>query len=70
MLLRSAAGEEDLPIVHEDLYERSVRLFQDAVAGRGAPAASGEDGVRSLGVALATFEAARSARETPIDFGA
>jgi 1,5-anhydro-D-fructose reductase (1,5-anhydro-D-mannitol-forming) len=70
VLLRSVAGEESLPIVHEDLYERSVRLFQDAVAGRGAPAASGEDGVRSLGVALATLEAARSARETTIDVGA
>jgi 1,5-anhydro-D-fructose reductase (1,5-anhydro-D-mannitol-forming) len=67
VLLRSAAGEEILPIAHEDLYQRSVRLFQDAVAGRGAPAASGEDGVRSLAVALATLEAARSARETTID---
>ena len=70
VLLRSAAGEENLPIAHENLYARSVRLFQDAVAGRGAPAATGEDGVRSLGVALATLEAARSARETTIDAGA
>jgi 1,5-anhydro-D-fructose reductase (1,5-anhydro-D-mannitol-forming) len=70
VLLRSAAGEENLPIAHEDLYERSVRLFQDAVAGHGAPAASGEDGVRSLAVALATLEAARSAREATIDVGA
>ena len=64
VLLRSAAGEASLPIAHENLYARSVRLFQDAVAGRGAPAASGEDGVRSLAVALATLEAARAARET------
>ena len=67
VLLRSAAGEESLPLAHEDLYVRSVRLFQDAVAGRGAPAASGEDGVRSLAVALATLEAARSAREAAVD---
>jgi len=70
VLLRTAAGEESLAVVHEDLYARSVRLFQDAVAGRGAPAATGEDGVRSLAVALATLEAARSARETPIDVSA
>ncbi len=67
VLLRTTAGEENLTIVHEDLYARSVRLFQEAVAGRGAPAATGEDGVRSLSVALATLEAARLARETPID---
>jgi 1,5-anhydro-D-fructose reductase (1,5-anhydro-D-mannitol-forming) len=66
VLLRTAAGVENLAVVHEDLYARSVRLFQDAVAGRGAPAATGEDGVRSLSVALATLESARSARETPI----
>ena len=65
--LRSAKGEEPLPLAHESLYARSVRLFQDAVAGRGAPAASGEDGVKSLSVALSALEAARSGRETPID---
>ena len=59
-----------MAVAHEDLYARSVRLFQDAVAGRGAPAATGEDGVRSLAVALATLEAARSARETAIDIRA
>jgi 1,5-anhydro-D-fructose reductase (1,5-anhydro-D-mannitol-forming) len=68
VLLRSAAGEESLKISHENLYARSVRLFEDAVAGRGAPAASGEDGVKSLSVAVATLEAARSGAETAIDF--
>jgi 1,5-anhydro-D-fructose reductase (1,5-anhydro-D-mannitol-forming) len=67
ILLRTASGEELLPLAHEKLYDRSVRLFQDAVAGRGAPSATGEDGVKSLSVALSTLEAARSARETPID---
>jgi len=65
--LRSANGEEALPLAHESLYARSVRLFQEAVAGRGQPAASGEDGVKSLSVALATIEAARDGRETAID---
>jgi 1,5-anhydro-D-fructose reductase (1,5-anhydro-D-mannitol-forming) len=67
VLLRNEAGEERLPVEHENLYDRSVRLFQDAVAGRGAPAATGEDGVRSLAVALATLEAARAGRETAVD---
>jgi len=65
--LRDATGEKPLAIAHDDLYARSVRLFQDAIAGRGAPAATGEDGVRSLAVALAAKEAARSGRETAID---
>ena len=65
--LRSAKGEEPLRIEHENLYARSVRLFQEAVAGRGAPAATGEDGVKSLSVALAALEAARAGRETAVD---
>ena len=67
VLLRTAAGEESLSLQHENLYARSVRLFQDAVAARGAPSATGEDGVKSLSVAVATLEAARSRAETPID---
>jgi 1,5-anhydro-D-fructose reductase (1,5-anhydro-D-mannitol-forming) len=67
VVLRSARGEEALPLAHENLYVRSVRLFQEAVAGRGQPAATGEDGVKSLSVALATLEAARSGRESAID---
>lgn len=67
VLLRTAKGEEQLPIKHENLYERSVRLFQDAVAGKGAPAATGEDGIKSLAVALAALEAAHSGRQTAVD---
>ena len=70
VVLRAATGEESLAIAHENLYERSVRLFQDAIAGRGAPAATGEDGVRSLAIALAALEAARTGRETNIDANA
>jgi 1,5-anhydro-D-fructose reductase (1,5-anhydro-D-mannitol-forming) len=67
VLLRNAAGTQKLNIAHESLYARSVRLFQDAIAGRGSPAATGEDGVRSLAVALAALEATRSGRETQIE---
>ncbi len=56
-----------LKLDHEDLYARSVRLFQQAVEGKGAPAATGEDGVKSLSVALSTLAAARSRAEAAID---
>jgi 1,5-anhydro-D-fructose reductase (1,5-anhydro-D-mannitol-forming) len=67
VILRDAKGEAPLPLAHESLYARSVRLFQEAVAGRGAPAATGEDGVRSLAFALAAREAARSGREAKVE---
>jgi len=67
VLLRTANGEEQLRLDHENLYARSVRLFQDAVAGRGAPAATGEDGIKSLSVAISALAAARSGAETPVD---
>ena len=65
-MLRSAAGAVPLALSHEDLYVRSIRLFQDATRGAGAPAATGEDGVRSLALALAVAEAAKAGRETSI----
>jgi len=66
VVLRTAGGTEPLTLSHESLYARSIRLFQEAAAGAGAPAATGEDGVRSLAFALATIEAARTGRETSI----
>jgi 1,5-anhydro-D-fructose reductase (1,5-anhydro-D-mannitol-forming) len=56
-----------LKLDHEKLYVRSVRLFQEAVAGRGAPSATGEDGVKSLSVALSARESARTGETTSID---
>jgi 1,5-anhydro-D-fructose reductase (1,5-anhydro-D-mannitol-forming) len=67
--LRQAGGDSVLPLVHENLYERSIRAFHAAIAGKGAPSATGEDGVRSMAMAIATLEAARSARETAIETG-
>jgi 1,5-anhydro-D-fructose reductase (1,5-anhydro-D-mannitol-forming) len=65
--LRSAAGEEALKLDHEKLYVRSVRQFQAATEGRGAPSATGEDGVKSLSVALSTLKAVHSGAAAPID---
>jgi 1,5-anhydro-D-fructose reductase (1,5-anhydro-D-mannitol-forming) len=58
--LRRSDHEEIIPIDHENLYERSVRHFNAAARGEGAPAATGTDGVRSLAIALAARESAAS----------
>lgn len=59
--------EEAIPVAHENLYERSVRRFNAAVQGQGEPAASGEDGIRSLAIALAVREAAATGRTVQIE---
>ena len=69
VILRRADGEEALALQHEGLYERALRAFHAAVGGTGAPAADGVDGVRSLAIALATLQAARSGAETAIEPG-
>jgi 1,5-anhydro-D-fructose reductase (1,5-anhydro-D-mannitol-forming) len=67
VLLRTSAGEEALKLDHENLYVRSIHLFHEAVEGRGAPSATGEDGVKSLSIAVSALDAARSGAETAID---
>jgi 1,5-anhydro-D-fructose reductase (1,5-anhydro-D-mannitol-forming) len=69
VLLRTAAGEDRLPLDHENLYARAVRAFHGAVGGEGAPAATGEDGVWSMAVALAALESAASGRVATVDPG-
>jgi len=64
--IRRGTTEEDFDIAHENLYERSVRCFNAAIRGEGEPAASGEDGVRSLAVALAVRESAQTRRTVQV----
>ncbi|HVA88581.1 MAG TPA: Gfo/Idh/MocA family oxidoreductase [Chloroflexota bacterium] len=52
----------------EDLYGRAVRLFNAAVQGDGQPAATGEDGVRSLAVGLAVLESTRSGQRVAVRY--
>jgi 1,5-anhydro-D-fructose reductase (1,5-anhydro-D-mannitol-forming) len=68
--LVTADGSQSVPVQHHNLYERAVRLFAEAAAGRGRPAADGQDGVASLAVALAVREAARTGRRVAVDYGA
>lgn len=60
--LRRDGQETAIPLEHENLYERSVRHFNAAIRGEDPPAATGEDGVRSLAVALAVRQAASLGR--------
>jgi 1,5-anhydro-D-fructose reductase (1,5-anhydro-D-mannitol-forming) len=66
VVLRSADGERELPCRHEPIYERAVRKFNDAVKGGDGPAASGEDGLRSLAVALAIHDAMAGGRRVAV----
>jgi predicted dehydrogenase len=65
--LRTEAGEQVLPVERENLYVRAVRRFHGAVRGVDTPAATGEDGMRSLALALAVREAAYSGRRVRVD---
>jgi 1,5-anhydro-D-fructose reductase (1,5-anhydro-D-mannitol-forming) len=67
--LRDATGEHELPLDHRNLYETALAAFHAAVAGKGAPSASGEDGVWSLATGLAVVEAARTGGAVKIEPG-
>jgi 1,5-anhydro-D-fructose reductase (1,5-anhydro-D-mannitol-forming) len=65
--LRDASGERQLEVEHENLYVRGVAQFCAAMRGDGLPAATGNDGVRSLAAALAVLEACRNGSTVRID---
>jgi 1,5-anhydro-D-fructose reductase (1,5-anhydro-D-mannitol-forming) len=60
VLLRNHAGEQAVVVEPNNLYVRGVGAFCAALRGDGPPAATGEDGVRSLAGALAVAQACRS----------
>lgn len=60
VILRNADGEQQIAIEHEGLYVRGVRTFCEALKGNGQPAATAEDGIRSLAGALAVLDASKS----------
>ena len=67
-VLRHRSGHEDIPLPEgEPLGHATVRAFEAAVRGEGEPTASGEDGLRSLAVALASLESARSRQTVTLD---
>ena len=66
VILSNAEGEAEVPVAHENLYVRSVGAFAAALRGEGQPAATGEDGVRSLAAALAVVNACRTGQRTAV----
>ena len=66
VLWRHKGGEAQLVIDHGNLYERAIEAFHAAVQGRGAPSATGEDGVRSMALAFAALESARTGRAVSV----
>lgn len=66
--LVTAHGREDVPFDPAGLYVTGVVAFIAATRGEGAPAASGEDGVKSLAIALAVREAAKSGQRQMINY--
>jgi 1,5-anhydro-D-fructose reductase (1,5-anhydro-D-mannitol-forming) len=67
-VLRRADGEQPLDVgEQEDLYVYGLRRFAAAVAGQGTPAAGGEDGLRSLAVALAVRAAASGGHQATVE---
>ena len=53
----------------ENLYIRAVRNFNQAVNGDGTPSATANDGLRSLAVALAVHESARTGTRVKVRYG-
>jgi 1,5-anhydro-D-fructose reductase (1,5-anhydro-D-mannitol-forming) len=69
VVLRDASGEHRLEIDRGNLYARSVKAFHGAIAGNGQPAATGEDGIRSMALALAALKSAKTGRDVAVDPG-
>ncbi|MCU0826673.1 MAG: Gfo/Idh/MocA family oxidoreductase [Tabrizicola sp.] len=68
--LVTAKGREAVPYSPHNLYLQGVTEFLAAVAGQAAPAATGEDGIASLAVALAVREAARTGQSQRVKVSA
>ena len=67
LILRRRQTEERVYLgLHEDLYTRSVRNFTASMLGEGEPSATGDDGIRSLAVALAVSESAETGRTVAV----
>lgn len=67
--LCSESGEEVLILGNRNLYEVGLDAFHAAIAGKGRPSATGEDGIWSLATGLAVVEAARSGRAVNVETG-
>jgi len=53
---------------HQDNYIPGIRRFNQAVRGDGQPVATGEDGMKSLAIALAVLESAKKGRSIKVQY--
>ncbi len=67
--LVTAEGSANVPFDKAGIYETAVREFESAVAHGSAPAATGEDGLKSLQVAEAVRRAAETGTRQMVNYG-
>jgi 1,5-anhydro-D-fructose reductase (1,5-anhydro-D-mannitol-forming) len=51
--VKDASGTRDIPVEHRVPYDRTIVDFVNAIRGQGRPSVTGEDGIKSLALALA-----------------
>lgn len=69
VVLRDASGEHELELDQHNLYETALSAFHNAIAGKGKPSATGEDGVWSLATGLAVARSAATGAAATIEAG-
>ncbi|QHC35574.1 Gfo/Idh/MocA family protein [Komagataeibacter xylinus] len=67
LFMRHADGEREIPVHHHNLYHHALAAFSNAVRGTGQPAATGEDGLAALAIALAIRESALTGRQVEVE---
>lgn len=69
VVLRDENDEHELKLDQRNLYETSLQAFHNAIAGKGQPSATLEDGIWSLATGLAVLASTKSGQATPINPG-
>ncbi len=67
-LQRGGEREEVALPAHNNLYGHAVQAFNNAAREEGAPWATGEDGIKSLAVALAVLESTKSGKAVRVQY--
>jgi 1,5-anhydro-D-fructose reductase (1,5-anhydro-D-mannitol-forming) len=69
LFLQREGKREEVDLgTHENLYAHQVLHFNAAANGQGMPFTTGEDGVRSLAVAMAVLESARTGQRVAVHY--
>jgi len=68
LVLRDASGVKEIEVSdRENLYVKTIRQFDAAVAGKGEPLSTGEDGFASMQAGLAVLESAKTKRTISVE---